>query len=86
VLENVERSRWAVTEKGIFFLTSEPGFDALDLYDTATGTVSRIARLPFRVTVIGDIGRFTVSRDGRWALANQTDRWEADIMMVDKFR
>jgi len=86
VLENVERSRWAVTEKGIFFLTSEPGFDALDLYDTATGKVSRLGRLPFRVTVIGDIGRITVSRDGRWALANQTDRWEADIMMVDKFR
>jgi hypothetical protein len=75
-----------VTEKGIFFLTSEPGFDALDLYDTATGNVSRIARLPFRVSVIGDIGRFTVSRDGRWALANHTDRWDADIMMVDKFR
>jgi Tol biopolymer transport system component len=86
VLENVELSHWAVTEKGIFFLASEPGFDALDLYDTATGKVSRIARLPFRVTVLGDIGRFTVSRDGRWALANQTDRWDADIMMVDKFR
>jgi hypothetical protein len=42
--------------------------------------------LPFRVTEIGDIGRITVSRDGRWALANQTERWEADIMMVDKFR
>ena len=86
VLEGVLGSHWAVTEKGIFFLTRETEFDALDLYRPATGKVSRIGRLPFRVTEIGDIGRITVSRDGRWALANQTERWEADIMMVDKFR
>ena len=86
VLEGVMGSQWAVTEKGIIFLTREAEFDALDLYRLATGKLSRIGRLPFRVTEIGDIGRLTVSRDGRWALANQTERWEADIMMVDKFR
>jgi hypothetical protein len=86
VLEGVPGSHWAVTEKGIYFLRREPEFDALDLYHPATAKVSRIGHLPFRVTAIGDVGRFTVSRDGRWALADQTERWEADIMMVDKFR
>ena len=86
VLERLMRSHWAVTAKGIFFLTREPEFDALDLYRPDNGKVSRIGRLPFQVSAIGDIGCITVSRDGRWALTNQTDRWEADIMLVDKFR
>ena len=72
VLERVLGSHWAVTEKGIFFLTDETEFGALDLYHPATGKVSRIGLLPFRLTEIGDIGRLTVSRDGRWALANQS--------------
>jgi len=28
----------------------------------------------------------TVSRDGRWALASVTDRWESDIMVADGVR
>jgi hypothetical protein len=86
VLKDVGPSHWAVTRKGIFFMTEEHDFDALDLYNPADQEVSRIGRLPFQVTRIGDIGRITVSRDGRWALSLQTERWESDIMFVDNFR
>ena len=29
---------------------------------------------------------FTVSRDGRWAIASHIDRFERDIMVLDNFR
>jgi hypothetical protein len=58
----------------------------LDLYSAADQKVSRIGRLPFQIARIGSIGRFSVSRDGRWALGDKTDRWESDIMLVDNFR
>jgi Tol biopolymer transport system component len=86
VLGNVPRSYWAVTQKGIMVLREEREFDFLYLYQPADGTVSRIGRLPFRVARIGDIGRFTVSRDGRWALTHQMERTEGSLMMIDGFR
>jgi hypothetical protein len=61
-------------------------FAAKLLYDPGSGKVVRTGVLPFRVAAIGDIGRFTVSRDGRWALSHAIDRWDSDIMMIDNFR
>lgn len=48
--------------------------------------VTRFGRLPFQVSRIGTLGRITVSRDGRWALTLQTERWAKDISMIDNFR
>ena len=86
LLERVEMAHWAVTRKGIFFMTGEREFDAIDIYDPGTGAVRRAGRLPFRVARIGDIGRITVSQDGRWALSLEFDRQESDIMYIDNFR
>ncbi|MGH7552494.1 MAG: TolB family protein, partial [Longimicrobiales bacterium] len=86
VLDAIMRSHWAVTTQGVFFLTRGPEFDALDLYSPVNGRVTRLGRLPFQVTPIGTIGRFTVSRDGRWVLTVQEDRWERDIAMIENFR
>ena len=86
VLQGLAPGHWAVTEKGIFFMTSDGPTDTLDLYNPSDGKVTRFGRLPFQVTRIGTIGRITVSRDGRWALTLQTERWAKDISLVDNFR
>jgi len=86
VLERILPAHWAVTERGIFFVSREREFDAVDLYSPGDKRVTRVGRLPFRVATIGDIGRFTVSRDGRWALTHEIERWDSDIMMIDNFR
>jgi hypothetical protein len=86
VVEGVRHAHWAVYEKGIFFLAMEEEFDAIDFYSFSDRKITRVGRLPFRVVKIGDIGRFTVSRDGRSALTLAVDRWEQDLMIVDNFR
>ena len=86
VVGGVPRSHWAVTQKGIMILREEREFDSLHLYEPVGGSVTRIGRLPFRVARIGDIGRFTVSRDGRWALTHEMERTEGSLMMIDGFR
>lgn len=85
ILDRVLPAHWAVTERGIFFITREREFDAIDLYRPEDGKVTRVGLLPFRVATIGDIGRFTVSRDGRRALSHEVERWDSDIMMIDNF-
>jgi hypothetical protein len=86
VLDSVPRSYWAVTQKGIMLLRGERDFDSLHLYQPVGGTFKLIGRLPFRVARIGDIGRFTVSRDGRWALTHEMERTEGSLMMIEDFR
>jgi hypothetical protein len=87
VRERVPVSHWAVTEKGILCLRSESEFDAIDLIQPPERTVKLIGRLPFRVPKIGDIGRFTVSRNGRWALTHEMEGiLDGGLMMIDEFR
>jgi Tol biopolymer transport system component len=86
VFEGILPRHWAVTDKGIFFMTPEREFDWINLCHLPERTVTRVGRLPFRVARIGTIGRLTVSRDARWALANHIDRWDSDIMVIDNFR
>ena len=84
VINGVRLSQWAVTENGVFFITPDGPADALDLYNPSDGKVTRFGRLPFQISRI--ISRFTVSRDGRWGLTLQTDRWAKDVLLVDNFR
>jgi Tol biopolymer transport system component len=87
LLDRVPRSHWAVTEKGIVFLRGEREFDTVQVLNPAEGTVKLIGRLPFRIARIGDIGRFTVSRDGRWVLTHEMERGiDGSLMMIDGFR
>ena len=82
----VGKFNWAVTEKGIIFTTPTPEFDALDLYQPTDGKVTRLGRLPFRVSRLPNIDRLTVSRDGRWGLTVETTRLARDLAFVDSFR
>jgi Tol biopolymer transport system component len=84
VLEAVRPFLWSVTVSGIVFATRGPEFDAIDLYRFSDRTVARLGRLGFRLP--GVYTHMTVSRDGRWALAAQMVRFDADLMRVDNFR
>ena len=86
VLESVRFRLWAVTDSGIIFTTIEPEQDVLDFYGFRDRAVRRLGALPFRFSRIAGLGGLTVSRDGRWALASATDRWESDIMVAEGVR
>jgi hypothetical protein len=85
VLGSVPNGRWAATDKGIFFVTAGRETDAIDLYRFSDQKANRVGRLPFQIPRIGTLGRLTVSRDGRWALTNQVNRWDVDLALVDNF-
>jgi Tol biopolymer transport system component len=84
VLERVRPFLWSVTDTGIVFVTREPDFDAIDVYRFSDQRVARVGRLGFRVP--GIVTQMTVSRDGRWALATKTVRFDSDLMRLDNFR
>jgi Tol biopolymer transport system component len=75
---------WSVTDTGIAFVTREPDFDAIDVYRSGDRRVTRVGRLGFRLP--GIYTHMTVSRDGRWALATNMVRFDADLMRLDNFR
>jgi Tol biopolymer transport system component/DNA-binding winged helix-turn-helix (wHTH) protein len=77
---------WSPVQDGIVFVSLGPDADAIDLYRFSDGTVQRLGTLPFRVSRIAELGKMTVSRDGRWALVSTTDVWESDIMVADGVR
>jgi hypothetical protein len=84
VLDNVRAFYWSVAEKGIFVLSMERDFDAVDVYDSATGKRARLGRLPWRVSRL--CGRISISRNGRWLATNHVDRLDTNLMLVDNFR
>ena len=86
---------WEVTETGLVFIFEEGLGGAVDfarapdivqIYDFADRRVHTLGTLAFRVGPFGADHFFTVSRDGRWALASHVDRWDRDILVVDNFR
>ena len=84
VLDRVRFGLWAVTDGGIMFATIERDQDALDFYGFRDRVVRRLGALPFRISRF--VGGLTVSRDGRWALASVTERWESDILVAEGVR
>jgi hypothetical protein len=84
VLDRVRPFLWSVTDAGIAFVTREPDFDAIDLYRSGDQRVTRVGRLGFQLP--GIYTHMTVSRDGRWALATNMVRFDADLMRLDNFR
>jgi Tol biopolymer transport system component len=84
VLERVRPFLWSVTDKGIAFVTREADFDAIDVYRFSDQRIARVGRLGFRIP--GIFTHMTVSRDGRWALATNMVRFDADLMRLDNFR
>jgi Tol biopolymer transport system component len=86
VLDRVRLGLWAVTDTGIIYTTIEREQDVLDFYGFRDRVVRRLGALPFRISRIAELGGLSVSRDGRWALASVTDRWESDIMVAEGVR
>jgi hypothetical protein len=84
VMEGVRPFWWFPSGKGIYFLTREPEFDAIDFRAFGSGKVERKGRLPFRASA--RLNRLTVSGEGRWALVNEVERWDADLMVIENFR
>jgi Tol biopolymer transport system component len=74
---------WSVADAGIFFVTREPGFDAIDRYSFNDRSVVRLGRLARRAAPIGS--QLNVSRDGRWALVAQ-QQIQTDLMLVENFK
>jgi hypothetical protein len=75
-------SGWSVTNTGIFFITRESEFDAIDRYNFGDHQTVRLGRLSVRVAPVGSLN---VSSDGRWALvSHRVD--QSDLMMIDGFK
>jgi hypothetical protein len=86
LVDAVRWGLWDVTSRGILFLVPERDFDAIDLYSFPDRKVTRVGRIPFRLTRRNGVCRIAFSPDGRWALANQVTLEESDILMIDDFR
>jgi Tol biopolymer transport system component len=86
VLESVTPFLWCVADAGIYFLKAEGDRQSIQLYRFATKKTQRIGALPFRVPRLQTPGRFSVSRDGRWALVNVGENLGGDLMLIDDFR
>jgi Tol biopolymer transport system component len=84
ILANVPALAWSVTEKGIFFLTREPDFDAIDLYRFANQSVTRVGRMAFRLSNV--YSHVSFSRDAKRALATRMVRDDTDLMFINDFR
>ena len=76
------RGRWAVTDRGIFFVDRERN---LKLYHVDTGELEIVVTL--EPEAIGSSGSgFSVSPDGMQVLYVRVDRSEADLMLVENYR
>jgi Tol biopolymer transport system component len=84
VLERVRPFLWSVTDAGIVYLSRETQFDVIEVYRFSDRQVIRLGQLGFRVPEI--FSHLTASRDGRWLLATQMVRFDADLMRLDNFR
>lgn len=76
------RRRWAVTDRGIFFVDRERN---LKLYQVDTGELETIVTLEPEAIGFSGSG-FSVSPDGMQVLYVRMDRSEADLMLVENYR
>ena len=78
---------WAVVERGIYFLTSQPrqAQYTLEFFDFATRQTTQITTLegPRGTFVLSGL---TVSPDERWVLYGQRDKIDFDLMLVENLR
>ncbi len=76
------RGRWAVTDRGIFFVDRERN---LKLYHVDTGELETVVALEPESIDFSGTG-FSVSPDGMYFLYVRVDRSEADLMLVENYR
>jgi len=73
---------WSVADQGVYFVSRESEFDAIDRYNFNDRRVVRLGRLALRAFRTGEL---SVSPDGRLALVS-VGREQADLMLLDRFR
>lgn len=76
------RDAWALTTKGIYFLTEEAGKPVISFHDFATGSNRKVAAFAGSVPMIATSG-FSVSPDGRTLLVVRADPTSASIQTAD---
>jgi hypothetical protein len=85
IYDRVPPFYWSISTKGVHFLTLESGSPRLylDLYAFGDEKVVRVGEFPFRVAASRF---FAVSPDGRWGLASERMRSDADLMLLENLR
>jgi hypothetical protein len=88
LIDDVTPFLWCVTDVGIYFLRDDGPGRSIHLYRFADEKIARLGALRFQFPNDSVPGRFTVSRDGRWALVNVAEHQEdeGDLMLLDNFR
>jgi hypothetical protein len=84
ILDIGRRGLWGVTARGVLYVREENDADVINLFQAGDGKIIRIGRLPFPLP--REFPRMIFSRDGRWALGNQVESRESDLMMIEPFR
>ena len=83
-----------MTSKGVYFVPSPPGANAIQFLDAASGKVSTLATLdkpaaggPDQATLDRPVaGGLAVSPDDAYVLWSQMDRNTFNLMLVEGFR
>ena len=90
VIEQKIKQSWAVSQRGIYFVTLEGGSGVqyqyvFQFYDFATRQMTRLATLD-RENPALLVSSLTVSPDERWLVYGQRDHLDYDLMLVENFR
>jgi Tol biopolymer transport system component len=96
VLQGVQPTRWAMVDKGIYFLDirsevpGRPDAKAVKFFSFASRQIEEIAVIEKKSLPSWKsnsyAGSLSVSPDGRWMIWPQLDRGDSDLMLVNNFR
>jgi hypothetical protein len=85
VLAGVREAFWAVADRGVAFLISDPKLSpagpTIRFFDFASRTTATLATLPITPAPISP--GFSVARDGRSIVWAQPDSFQSDLMLID---
>ena len=75
-------NRWAVSDKGIYFVEPSGSIFSLKFLDFGTGRVTEIFQFEKPLAS----SAFAISPNGRWLLYSQIDQSGDDLMLVENFQ
>lgn len=86
VVNRGEEGRWALGARGIYLFSRIQR--AVDHYDLATQTISRVRTLPGPniIAMLGAGPEFAVSPDEQWFLYSAVEQNESDLMLLENFQ
>jgi Tol biopolymer transport system component len=80
VLESILPGSWDVTDKGVYFVSSQ----VIQFLSFANRKLTRICEVAKPLTTTAPF--FSVTRDGRWIAWAQIDHEDSDLMLLENFR